>query len=466
MNSHDRYQSPLSGRYSSLEMQRLFSAHFKHSTWRRLWVALAEAQEELGLKISQEQIQELISQIENIDFEKAASYERRFKHDVMAHIHTYGDQCPNAKSIIHLGATSCYVTDNGDIIQMKEGLQLLLNKLRKVINQLTQFARQHAHLPCLGYTHFQPAQLTTVGKRACLWIQEFLIDYQELSQRAAGLRLLGVKGATGTQASFLALFDNDQDKVKQLDQIVAEKMGFTSAFLISGQTYTRKQDVLILNALSGLASSSHKFATDLRLLAHDKELEEPFSQAQVGSSAMPYKRNPILSERICGLARFLISLSENPLYTAATQWLERSLDDSSSRRLSLPEAFLTADAILLLLIEITAGLEINPKIIAKRVDEELPFMATENILMAAVRKGGDRQALHEKLRLLSREASQRHKEDGKPIDLLEKIAADPSFMLAKQELAQTLDIRAFIGRAPQQVEEFIEEEVEPILNEF
>jgi len=455
---HETYQSPLAGRYSSAEMQRLFSAQFKHSTWRRLWVALAESEQSLGLPITSQQIQELTDHVDAIDFEKAAKYERQLKHDVMAHIHAYADQCPNARAVIHLGATSCYVTDNTDIIQIREGLNIILSKLRQVISQLADFAKQYAHQACLGYTHFQPAQLTTVGKRACLWIQDLLMDYEELNARSKQLRFLGVKGTTGTQASFLALFNNDHDKVKALDQSVTQKMGFDRLFLISGQTYTRKQDMLVLNALAGLGASAHKFATDLRLLAHLKEIEEPFETKQVGSTAMPYKRNPMLSERICSLSRFLLSLNENPAYTFATQWLERSLDDSANRRLCLPEAFLTCDAILMLLSEVTAGLKAYPQMMERHIQEELPFMATENILMAAVKKGGDRQILHEKLRTLSQEASKRIKEEGQPNTLLEHILKDPAFMLSKEEMEQILNISAFVGRAPEQVDDFLNQE--------
>lgn len=457
--THEIYHSPLTGRYSSPEMQRLFSAQFKHATWRRLWVALAQAQQALGLPISPQQIQELASHVDTIDFAAAAKYESQLKHDVMAHIHAYADQCPAARSIIHLGATSCYVTDNTDLIQMRDGLHILQQKLQKVTSQLAEFAKTHAHLACLGYTHFQPAQLTTVGKRACLWLQDLLMDADEFTHRQAQLRFLGVKGTTGTQASFMALFNQDQEKVVALDKLVAEKMGFTRILLISGQTYTRKQDMAVVNALAGLGVSAHKFCTDLRLLAHLGEIEEPFGKAQVGSSAMPYKRNPILSERVCSLARFLISLSENPAYTAATQWLERSLDDSANRRLCLPEAFLAADAIVMLLLEITSGLQVYPKVIARHVQNELPFMATENILMAAVKKGGDRQVLHEKLRQLSRAAAQQMKEEGKANDLFERIQQDPTFRLSKDELDSIFDVSAFVGRAPQQVEEFLSHEL-------
>lgn len=455
----ETYQSPLSNRYASEEMRRLFSAQYKHSTWRRLWVALAEAQRELGLPISAAQIRELSAHVDTIDFEKAAFYESQLKHDVMAHIHTYADQCPSARSILHLGATSCFVTDNTEILQMRDGLQILQKKLNRITEQLVQFIRKYASLPCLGFTHFQPAQLTTVGKRACLWVQDLMLDVQEISYRLETLRFLGVKGAIGTQASFLALFNQNHHKVISLDNLVAKKMGFSHLFLVSGQTYTRKQDMMILHALAGLGATAHKFGSDLRLLAHLGEVEEPFENSQVGSSAMPYKKNPVLAERLCGLSRFLISLTDNPSYTAATQWLERSLDDSANRRLCLPEAFLVADEILLLLIEITAGLQVYPRVIARRVQNELPFLATENLLMAAVKKGGDRQILHEKLRLLSWEATKQIKEEGKIYEFFENILRDPDFKLSREELEQILKISTLIGRAPQQVEEFLSQEV-------
>jgi adenylosuccinate lyase len=454
---HSVYQSPLGTRYAGREMSFLFSAQYKHSTWRRLWVALAEAQRELGLKISNEQIEELRQHIEDIDFEAAAAYERELNHDVMAHIHALGDLCPKARSIIHLGATSCYVTDNADLMQMDEGLSLIAKKLKKAIDQLAAFAKKYAKLPCLGFTHFQPAQLTTVGKRASLWLQDLWMDLNEVRYRKDNLSFLGVKGATGTQASFLALFEGDQDKVKQLDQKVAEKMGIKNLFSISGQTYTRKQDTQVLQALAGLAASAHKMATDLRLLAGLKEIEEPFGKKQVGSSAMPYKRNPMLCERICSLARILIALEQNPVYTHATQWLERSLDDSANRRMSIAESFLTADSILSLLLQVTDGLVVNEKIIERHIAEELPFLATENILMAAVKKGGDRQALHERIRIYSLEAANRIKHEGLPNNLLEQIAADEAFGISKKELEGLLDVQQFIGRSPQQVEEFLQE---------
>jgi adenylosuccinate lyase len=464
--SKDTYQSPLAERYASHSMQHIFSPNFKYSTWRRLWVALAQAQLTLGLPVTQEQIAEMSAHIEDIDFAAVAKYEKLLKHDVMAHIYAYGDQCPLARPIIHLGATSCYVTDNTDIIQIRDGLQILIIKIVQVIRQLSDFSRKYADLACLGFTHFQPAQLTTVGKRACLWTQEFLMDLQELELRSDNLRFLGVKGTTGTQASFFALFGKDHDKVQALDHLVAAKMGFSHLFIIAGQTYSRKQDVVLLNALAGIAISAHKFSTDMRLLAHLKEIEEPFAKEQVGSSAMPYKRNPILSERICSLSRFLISLTENPAYNAATQWFERTLDDSANRRLCIPEAFLTCDAILELLLSVTSGMVVYDKMISKRVKEELPFMATENILMACVKKGGDRQDLHEKIRVHSQAACQRVKVEACHNDLLERIAQDPSFHLTKGELDRILNVVDFVGRAPQQVTEFLEKEVDPVLAKY
>jgi len=448
------YTSPFSDRYASQEMLKIFSAQKKHSTWRRLWISLAKAEQELGLSIRDDQIQELIDHVDQIDFTLAAEYEEELQHDVMAHIHTYGDQCPKARAIIHLGATSCYVTDNTEVIQVREALHLLQTKVQQVIAQLSRFAHTYAKTPCLGFTHFQPAQLTTVGKRACLWIQDFLLDLQEIEYRLSRIRFLGVKGATGTQASFLSLFHGDHEKVKALDTRVAELMGFDAVYPISGQTYTRKQDQQVIHALSGLATSAHKFATDLRLLANMKELEEPFGKNQVGSSAMPYKRNPMLSERICSIGRFVISLSENPSYTAATQWLERTLDDSANRRLCISQAFLGCDSILDLLIRVTDGIVVNEKMIEKHIQEELPFMATENILMFCVEKGGDRQELHEKIRVHSMEAGKRVKEGGNN-DLLDRIANDTSFNLSPDDLSKIVDIYAFVGRAPEQTKDFI-----------
>ncbi len=455
----DQYESAFSTRYASQKMRHLFSARFKYSTWRRLWTALAEVQKDLGLDITAVQISEMGAHCEDIDFAAVDKYENEFHHDVMAHIHAYGDQCPRARPVIHLGATSCFVTDNGDIIQMRDALVLIRNQLQQVILQLSKFAKAHAELPCLGFTHFQPAQLTTVGKRACLWIQDFLIDEQEVDFRIRNMRFLGAKGATGTQASFLALFRGNQEKVKELDRRVAEKMGFMNPYLIASQTYPRKLDALIVNALTGIATSAHKFATDIRLLAHLKEIEEPFGERQIGSSAMPYKRNPMLSERICGLARFLISLNDNPSYTASLQWLERTLDDSANRRLVLPKAFLTADAILTLLLHLTKNLVVNPAVIARHVSEELPFMATENILMSAVQKGGDRQALHERLRVHSQAAAEAIKKEGSKNDLLQRITEDSDFNLTEKEMEKLMNVQAFIGRSPEQVYEFLKTEV-------
>jgi len=447
--SINTYQSPLSERYASPEMGRIFSAQHKYSTWRRLWLALAQAEKELGLPITNEQLAELSAHLDDIDFDKVAQYEKVMQHDVMAHIHAYGALCPKARPIIHWGATSCYVTDNADLIQMREGLALLLDKLKRLNKIIGQFASKHARLACLAYTHFQPAQLTTLGKRACLWLQDFREDAKELQLRLDNMPFLGVKGATGTQASFLALFHGEQDKVSQLDYLVAEKMGFSHLLTITGQTYPRKWDSILLNALAGIGVSASKCATDLRLLAHLKEVLEPFGTQQVGSSAMPYKRNPILAERVCGLSRFIISLAQNGAYTAATQWLERTLDDSVNRRLTLPEAFLTCDAILDLLIKIFDGLAVNEKAIAAHVEEELPLISLENILMAAVEKGGDRQSLHESLR----QYSLKHEKQ----NLLDAVAQDPAFNLKADEIGQLLSVDKLVGRAPEQVEEFLKE---------
>ncbi len=457
------YQSPLSDRYASEEMSYLFSPHFKYITWRKLWIALAKSQKALGLSITDKQIAELQNACDQIDLKAADAYEKKFRHDVMAHIHAYGDLCPGAKGIIHLGATSCFVTDNTDLIQMREGLKILRNKILQALRHLDCFAKEHAGLSCLSYTHFQPAQPTTVGKRACLWLQDLLIDLSDIEHQIDEIRFLGVKGATGTQASFLSLFQGDHGKVKKLEELVATEMGFSKLFQISGQTYTRKQDIRVLSALSSFAASTHKFATDLRLLAHLKEIEEPFADKQIGSSAMPYKRNPMRSERICGLARFLISLNENPLYTEATQWFERTLDDSANRRLYLPQAFLTADAILNLICNITAGMIVNPKVIERHLQEELPFLATEQILMEAVKKGKDRQAVHERLRFHSLETSRRMKEEGMPNDLLERIASDSEIGLSTLELQEQMHVKHFIGRAIEQTHDFLNTEVAPIL---
>ncbi len=457
------YQSPLSDRYASKEMSYLFSPHFKFLTWRKLWIALAKSQKTLGLPITQTQIEQMHHQVSNIDLKSAEEYEKKFRHDVMAHIHAFGDLCPEAKGIIHLGATSCFVTDNADLIQIREGLILLRNKILAVIYQLDSFAKKYVDLKCLSYTHFQSAQPTTVGKRACLWLQDLLIDLSDVENVAAEIRFLGVKGATGTQASYLALFEGDHEKVKKLEELVAKEMGFSRLFTISGQTYTRKADIRVMSTLSSFAASAHKFATDLRLLAHLKEIEEPFADKQIGSSAMPYKRNPMRSERICGLSRFLMSLHENPLYTEATQWFERTLDDSSNRRLYLPQAFLTADAILNLMCDITSGMIVHPNVIAKHLNDELPFLATEQILMAAVKKGKDRQVVHERLRIHSLEASRKIKEEGLSNHLLEQIAKDSKIGMSEEEIHEITQAEHFIGRAVEQTREFLKEEVAPIL---
>jgi adenylosuccinate lyase len=459
MNDLKHYQSPLSHRYASDEMSYLFSPHFKFSTWRKLWIALAIGQKKLGLPISDRQITSMLDALDKIDLVRAEEYEKKFRHDVMAHIHAFSDLCPEARGIIHLGATSCFVTDNTDLIQIHEGLRIIRTKILQVIRQLHPFAQEYAALACLSYTHFQPAQPTTVGKRACLWLQDLLIDLSDVERILEEIRFLGVKGATGTQASFLALFEGDHDKVKKLEEFVAKEMGFSQLFSITGQTYSRKQDIRTLSVLSSFAASAHKLATDLRLLAHLKEIEEPFSEKQVGSSAMPYKRNPMRSERICGLARFLISLNENSLYTEATQWLERSLDDSANRRLYLPEAFLTTDAILNLMCNITTGIIVHPKVIEKHLHDELPFLAPEQILMEAVKRGKDRQSVHERLRLHSFETSRRIKAEGGSNDLLKRIAQDQEIGLSLAEINTLIDIKHFIGRAIEQVHEFLNTDV-------
>lgn len=458
--SHDHYDNPLISRYASPEMSGLWSEQRKFGLWRRLWVVLAEAERELGLPIREEQIAELKAHVDDIDFKAAAAYEHKLRHDVMAHVHAYGDVCPKARPIIHLGATSCYVTDNADLILMRESLSLLAQRLAIVIDQLGRFAREHRDLACLSYTHLQPAQPTTVGRRACLWAYDLALDLAEVEHRLAALRARSVKGTTGTQASFLALYHGDHAKVRKLDRLIAKRLGFDESYAITGQTYTRKVDSQVLDVLSGIAQSVHKLATDLRLLASRKEIEEPFEAEQIGSSAMPYKRNPMRSERACGVARYLMSLQTSTAATAAVQWMERTLDDSANRRLVIPQAFLAADAILLLLQNITAGLVVYPRVIAANLDEELPFMATENILMAAVQAGGDRQELHERLRRHSQEAAQRVKQEGRANDLLERLQNDAAF--AQVDLAAVTDPMHFVGRAPQQVDEFLADVVEPI----
>jgi adenylosuccinate lyase len=457
---HDRYENPLIARYASPQMSGLWSDQRKFSTWRRLWVALAEAQGELGLAITAEQLDQLRAHVEAIDFEAAARHELRLRHDVMAHVHAYGDVCPAARPILHLGATSCYVTDNTDLLLMRQGLGMVAAQLAGVLDALAAFAVRHRDVACLGYTHLQPAQPTTVGKRACLWAYDLVLDLAEVERRRDELKARGVKGTTGTQASFLALFGGDHDKVKRLERLVAEKMGFAETYPVTGQTYSRKIDSQVVEALSGIAQSSHKAATDLRILASFKEIEEPFEADQIGSSAMAYKRNPMRCERICSLARYATSLAASTAATASTQWLERTLDDSANRRLVLPQAFLAADAILALYRNVAQGLVVYPRVIAQRLAEELPFMATEEILMAGVAAGGDRQDLHERIRRHSRAAAASVKEHGGPNDLLERLKGDPAF--AGVDLAQATDPKRFVGRAPQQVDEFVREVVEPI----
>lgn len=461
MTEHDVYSNPLIARYAGREMAELWGDQKRFSTWRKLWVALAEAEQELGLAITNEQIAALKAKIDDIDFSAAAEYEKRFRHDVMAHIHAFGDKAPEARGVIHLGATSCYVTDNGDLIQMREGLDLLLGRLAEVIRNLADFAKTYRATPTLGFTHFQPAQLTTVGKRACLWLFDLCMDEEEIRQRRDGLKLRGAKGTTGTQASFLALFDGDHEKVKKLDARIAEKFGFPGVYQVTGQTYSRKVDAQVIDALAGLGTTAHKLATDLRLLAHRREVEEPFEAEQIGSSAMPYKRNPMRSERICGLSRYLMSLPAAMANTVATQWFERTLDDSALRRLVIPQAFLAADAVLKLLANVTKGLVVHEKVIAKGVEAELPFMATENVMMAAVRAGGDRQELHERIRVHSHAAGDRIKRHGESNDLLERLQSDEHF--AKVDWQSVLNPADYIGRAPQQVDEFLEDVVKPIL---
>jgi adenylosuccinate lyase len=462
--SHELYENPLVRRYASREMAELFSERRKIGLWRRLWLVLAQTQRELGLPIRPEQIAELEAHLDDIDFAAAAAYERRLRHDVMAHVHAYGDVCPQARPIIHLGATSCYVTDNADLILMREALKLVARRLARVIDQLGQFAQRYRDLPCLSWTHLQPAQPTTVGRRACLWAQDLVLDLAEVEHRLATLRARSVKGTTGTQASFLHLFQGDHAKVRELERRIALKLGFEGSYPITGQTYSRKVDAQVLDALSGIAQSAHKLATDVRLLASRKELEEPFEEEQIGSSAMAYKRNPMRSERICGLARFVISLQSSAASTAAVQWLERSLDDSANRRLVIPQAFLAIDAVLVLLENVTSGLVVYPQVIAAHLRQELPFMATENILMAAVQAGGDRQTLHERLRRHSQAVARQIKEQGGPNDLLERLAADEAF--AAVDLAAASDVRQFLGRSPEQVDEFLAEVVEPIRQRY
>jgi adenylosuccinate lyase len=461
--AHDLWSSPLAGRYASAAMRRNFSERVRIGHWRRLWLVLAQCQKELGLPITQAQIDELAAHQEDIDFARAAEHERRVRHDVMAHVHTLGEVAPAARPIIHLGATSAYVTDNSELLQMRDGLDLLAPPLLATIDALARFARQHAALPTLAWTHFQPAQPTTVGKRACLWIQDLVDDAQRLQRVRDELRFRGVKGTTGTQASFLELFAGDHEKVKALDRLVTQRMGFARAFAVTGQTYPRKQDFTVLAALASLAQSAAKMATDLRLLQHLKEIEEPFGKDQVGSSAMAYKRNPMRCERVCALARFVQGLLLNPAETASTQWLERTLDDSANRRLAIAEAFLAVDAILQLLLDVSRGLVVHDKVIARHLADELPFMATETILMAAVAAGGDRQALHEAIRKHSLAAAARVKDEGLDNDLLARLAAEPALGSVRARLPELCDARRFTGRAAEQVAEFLAAEVDPLL---
>ncbi|MEG0978503.1 MAG: adenylosuccinate lyase [Oscillospiraceae bacterium] len=462
----DIYESPLNSRYSSAEMKYIFSPDFKFRTWRKLWIALAETEQELGLNITDEQIAELKAHKDDINYEVAAEREKLVRHDVMAHVFAYGEQCPKAKPIIHLGATSCYVGDNTDIITMTQALELVKKKMVNLLDRLSKFALEYKDLPCLAFTHFQPAQPTTVGKRASLWLQDLLMDFDALEYQISCMKLLGSKGTTGTQASFMELFDGDTDKIKQIDKKIAQKMGYKNCFAVSGQTYPRKLDAQVLATLSGIAQSASKFSNDLRLLQHLKEVEEPFEKSQIGSSAMAYKRNPMRSERITSLSRYVIADSLNPAMTASTQWFERTLDDSANKRISVAEAFLAIDAILELYINVVTGLVVYPKIIEKHLMAELPFMATENIMMTAVKKGGDRQELHEKIRVHSMDAGRVVKEQGGANDLLERIASDDSFGMTLAELLSVMQPSNFVGRAPQQTQEFVEEQINPILEKY
>ncbi len=462
---NDKYQSPLSERYASKEMQYIFSPDMKFKTWRKLWIALAEVEHELGLNITKEQIEELKAHQDDINYDVAKAREKEVRHDVMSHVYAYGQQCPNAKGIIHLGATSCYVGDNTDVIVMTEAMKLVRKKLLNVMNELAKFAMKYKDLPTLAFTHFQPAQPTTVGKRATLWIQELQLDLEDLDYMISQQKLLGSKGTTGTQASFLELFNGDHETIRKIDKMIAKKMGFEECYAVSGQTYSRKVDSRILNVLSGIAQSAHKFSNDIRLLQHLKEIEEPFEKHQIGSSAMAYKRNPMRSERIASLANYVMTDALNPAITASTQWFERTLDDSANKRISIPEAFLAIDGILDLYLNVVDGLVVYEKVITKHLMGELPFMATENIMMDAVKAGGDRQELHEKIRVHSMAAGRVVKEEGGENDLLERIAKDPSFNMTLEQLQKIMKPENFVGRAPQQTEEYIREVIQPILEE-
>ena len=463
---YTRYSSPLSERYASKEMQYLFSQEKKFRTWRKLWIALAETEKELGLNITQEQIDELKAHADDVNYADAEAREKIVRHDVMSHVYAYGLQCPKAKGIIHLGATSCYVGDNTDIILMTEGLKMVRTRLVNVIAELAKFADQYKDLPTLAFTHFQSAQPTTVGKRATLWLNELLLDLEDLNYVLSTMKLLGCKGTTGTQASFVELFEGDEEKIRKIDPMIAEKMGFSGCVPVSGQTYSRKVDTRVLNVLAGIAQSAHKFSNDIRLLQHLKEIEEPFEKSQIGSSAMAYKRNPMRCERMASLADYVMSDVFNPMIVASTQWFERTLDDSANKRLSVPEGFLAVDGILQLYMNVVDGLVVYPKVIEKRLMSELPFMATENIMMDAVKAGGDRQELHERIRELSMEAGKHVKAEGKDNDLLELIAADPAFNLKLEDLQKTMDPHRYVGRSPQQVTDFLKECVAPVLEEY
>ena len=463
--NYDGYTSPLSQRYASKEMQYLFSQNKKFRTWRKLWIALAQTEKELGLNITQEQIDEMIAHQDDINYEEAEAREKVVRHDVMSHVYAYGLQCPKAKGIIHLGATSCYVGDNTDIIIMRDALDLVHRKLVNVISKLAEFAEEYKDLPTLAFTHFQPAQPTTVGKRATLWMNEFMIDLEDVEYVRSSLKLLGSKGTTGTQASFLELFDGDNETVDRIDPMIAQKMGFASCYPVSGQTYSRKVDTRVLNVVAGIAASAHKMSNDIRLLQHLKEVEEPFEKSQIGSSAMAYKRNPMRSERIASLARYVMVNALNPAVTSSVQWFERTLDDSANRRLSIAEGFLAVDGILDLCMNVTDGLKVYPKVIEKRLRSELPFMATENIMMDAVKAGGDRQELHEKIRTLSMEAGRMVKEEGKDNNLLQLIAEDPEFPMELEELEKTMEPARYVGRAPYQVTKYLNEVIGPMLEE-
>ena len=464
--THDFYVSPLSTRYASSEMQHIFSDDFKFRTWRRLWIALARAEHKLGLDVTQEQIDELEAHADDINYEVAQAREKLVRHDVMSHVYAYGLQCPKAAGIIHLGATSCYVGDNTDVIALREASKIVVKKAAQVVKNLSEFAEKYKSLPCLGYTHLQPAQLTTVGKRATLWIYELVQDIENLEYQMSRLKLLGSKGTTGTQASFMELFEGDEDKIKEMERLIAADMGFDGVVPVSGQTYSRKVDSFILNALSGFAQSAMKFANDLRILQSFEEMEEPFEKNQIGSSAKPYKRNPMRSERICALARYVICDSLNPAFTAGTQWMERTLDDSANKRISVAEAFLAVDAILNIYMNVTAGMVVYEKVIRRRVMEKLPFMATENIMMESVKRGGNRQELHEALRVHSHAAAAKVKLEGGQNDLIDRIADDPLFPLTRTEIEAMLDPTAFTGRAASQVTEFLQDVAQPVIDQY